>query len=266
MSIKIEKREFELVGGHVALDLVNTLDFRFRESGALELITSYDDLLAFASQAGMISEERARKLGRAVSKVEAAAVLQRARALREALARVLYSVLEHREPEVADLGQLEQQFKEAWDASQACSGRWQPCVELGWGQEGRGVSVVGAGAGCKRVCYFRCSCAVESLRQRYVPMAVYGYEQESFAAVVRYEDLRQPDEGSQVPGAAAGRGSSRGCRLVASYLWSSMEMIWPSVESSGISAYRILACMPLMSTHGSITPGRSKPSVLMSSL
>ncbi len=32
------KKAFELIGGHPALDLVNTLDWRFRESGTEDLL------------------------------------------------------------------------------------------------------------------------------------------------------------------------------------------------------------------------------------
>src|SRR5271156_3200757 len=38
---------FQLVGGHPALDFVNTLDWRFRPSWPEELINTYNDLLRF---------------------------------------------------------------------------------------------------------------------------------------------------------------------------------------------------------------------------
>ena len=55
-------KPFELVAGHVALDLVNTLDNRFCETGPDELLASYDDLLRFASQSGLLTGYQAKKL------------------------------------------------------------------------------------------------------------------------------------------------------------------------------------------------------------
>ena len=59
-SIRERKRRFELIGGHPALDLVNTLDWRFRESGPEELMTDYSDLVRFMEQAGLIGQCRRR--------------------------------------------------------------------------------------------------------------------------------------------------------------------------------------------------------------
>ena len=39
-----EERKFKLCAGDSALELVNTLDWRFRDSGTEELIESYDDV------------------------------------------------------------------------------------------------------------------------------------------------------------------------------------------------------------------------------
>jgi hypothetical protein len=38
MSHAIQNRPFELIAGHPALDLVNTLDWRFRDNGPEELL------------------------------------------------------------------------------------------------------------------------------------------------------------------------------------------------------------------------------------
>ena len=43
-----ERKPFELIAGNVALDLVNTLDWRFREEPPPEeLLRDYDDLAHF---------------------------------------------------------------------------------------------------------------------------------------------------------------------------------------------------------------------------
>ena len=85
---------FELVAGNAALDLVNTLDFRFRESGADELLNDYGALLRFAVQAGLISDARGRRLRHAAEvHGEAGQVLTEVRALREATSAVAYALL-----------------------------------------------------------------------------------------------------------------------------------------------------------------------------
>jgi hypothetical protein len=56
------KGRFELIGGHPALDLVNTLDWRFREAGSEELINNYADVIRFIEQLKLISAGDARRL------------------------------------------------------------------------------------------------------------------------------------------------------------------------------------------------------------
>ena len=58
-------KEFQLLAGNTALDLVNTLDNRLRESGPDELLLSYDDLLHFVQQSGLLTAARVRRLRRA---------------------------------------------------------------------------------------------------------------------------------------------------------------------------------------------------------
>src|ERR1700722_8725891 len=45
----------------------------------------------------------------------------------------------------------------------------------------------------------RCG-ASQRLWRPYLPLAVFRYQQESHPAMVRHEDLRQPDEGATPPG------------------------------------------------------------------
>jgi predicted RNA-binding Zn ribbon-like protein len=80
---------FELVGGRTCLDFVNTASQR-RIGPFREKLNSYQDLLAWAVQAEQLSEEEATHLTRkaAAQPAEAAAVLERGRALREAIYRV----------------------------------------------------------------------------------------------------------------------------------------------------------------------------------
>lgn len=98
----IVTKSFQLVAGHPALDLVNTLDWRFRDSGAEDLLDSYEDLLRFAEQGGVLNPRQAKVL----RKTESAAgmrALQQARDLRESTAQVIYAMLENLEPPVEGL-------------------------------------------------------------------------------------------------------------------------------------------------------------------
>ncbi len=77
---------FQLVAGHPALDLVNTLDWRFRATGAEELLKTYDDLRRFAEESKLLAPAGARKLHRS----ENEKTLLRCRELREAVADIFY--------------------------------------------------------------------------------------------------------------------------------------------------------------------------------
>jgi predicted RNA-binding Zn ribbon-like protein len=102
-----------LTGGHPALDLVNTLDWRFRPREPDELLTSYSDLVGFAEQSGLISPRRARQLKRETAENAGERVLRQARQLRELLAEMLYARVDGRKPDGAALRSLEAFFKSA---------------------------------------------------------------------------------------------------------------------------------------------------------
>jgi predicted RNA-binding Zn ribbon-like protein len=102
-------KAFELIGGHPALDLVNTLDWRFRETGPEELLKSYDDLLRFTQESGVLTLAQTRKLGHASS----ARTLTRCLELREAIAEILYAGLDGRSPSEASLKTLERSIQTA---------------------------------------------------------------------------------------------------------------------------------------------------------
>jgi predicted RNA-binding Zn ribbon-like protein len=78
-------KPFELLADHVALDFVNTLDGRFAARGPTELLTSYDRLLAFSEQAGLLNSLEARRLKRAAQESNTQQALKHAKELREAL-------------------------------------------------------------------------------------------------------------------------------------------------------------------------------------
>jgi predicted RNA-binding Zn ribbon-like protein len=107
-------KPFEMVAGDVALDLVNTLDFRFRESGAEELLENYSDLLRFMTQSGLLSDAEARRLERLEGlDVERGRVLEQVKELREAVAAVVYAWVGGEEVSIASVTALEGYFKQA---------------------------------------------------------------------------------------------------------------------------------------------------------
>jgi len=101
---------FDLSGGHPALDLVNTRDFRFREDGGIELLQSYGDLLRFMRQAALLSESEAQLLSNTGKKGRA---LRSALELREGLAATFYGALDGSLPPPAAVRTLQQQFQNA---------------------------------------------------------------------------------------------------------------------------------------------------------
>ncbi|MGQ0815472.1 MAG: CGNR zinc finger domain-containing protein [Gemmatimonadota bacterium] len=80
---------FEMIGGRTCLDFVNTGSQR-RVGPFKEKLASYEDLVAWANHAGQLSEEEAGHLRAKAAKDPqgAQAVLERGRALREAIYRV----------------------------------------------------------------------------------------------------------------------------------------------------------------------------------
>jgi predicted RNA-binding Zn ribbon-like protein len=85
--------KFQLFADHPALDFVNTLDDRFLASGTIEMLHSYDDLLAFAHQAGLLDATSIKALKTKASAAAARRVLSSALRVREALASVFYGPL-----------------------------------------------------------------------------------------------------------------------------------------------------------------------------
>ena len=94
---------FDLTGGRLSLDFANTSCHR--STRPKEQLASYADLVSFARQAGIVNPDRARRLldqsGRHPKK--AAAVLQRARELREAIYRIWVAQIRRERPAGADM-------------------------------------------------------------------------------------------------------------------------------------------------------------------
>jgi predicted RNA-binding Zn ribbon-like protein len=88
---KLDSALFQLVAGHPALDLVNTLDWRFRPSGSEELLNDYADLLRFSEQSGLMTPSEVRKcaIGDPARKKR---IWSSTKKLRECLASILYAL------------------------------------------------------------------------------------------------------------------------------------------------------------------------------
>lgn len=107
------KQPFELVGGHPALDLVNTLDWRFREGQQEDSITGYADVVRFVGQCGLMTAPEGRRLIHNIGANKGAQVAAKARELREAAARIFYSAVDGEDPPVETIRELEHYFKDA---------------------------------------------------------------------------------------------------------------------------------------------------------
>jgi predicted RNA-binding Zn ribbon-like protein len=105
---------FEMVGGRTCLDFVNTGSQR-RNGPFKEKLESYDDLLSWAVQAEQLSEQDAAALQRraATDPAGASAVLERARALREAIYRVFTKLSEGEELPSEDLKLISSEYGRA---------------------------------------------------------------------------------------------------------------------------------------------------------
>jgi predicted RNA-binding Zn ribbon-like protein len=107
------KGRFELIGGHPAIDLVNTLDWRFRDTGSEELIHHYADVVRFMEQSELISAGDARRLLRGAAENKAEKVVTAIRELREAMAEILYAAVAGKNPSGSSVRKLEACLNEA---------------------------------------------------------------------------------------------------------------------------------------------------------
>ncbi|AXC13515.1 hypothetical protein ACPOL_4240 [Acidisarcina polymorpha] len=102
------------MAGNTALDLVNTLDNRFHEGGPDELLESYDDLLRFVQQAGLLTAAQVRRLRRQTgAEAERRRALDQVKELREAVAGVAYALLDAEELPIHGIATLQEYFHRA---------------------------------------------------------------------------------------------------------------------------------------------------------
>lgn len=143
MSGTVRQTLFDLAGGHPALDLVNSLDNRFRHDGPNEVLVGYDELLRFLGESALLDPRHVRLLSESASTNGNAAenALRSVRELREAAARVLYTAaaavdvaaaLERETPPPADIKTLQHYFLEASQHRELHCGNGLPQVTWQW--------------------------------------------------------------------------------------------------------------------------------------
>lgn len=101
---------FQLVAGHCVLDLINTLDWRFRESGTEELLPSSSELLRFAEESSLLTSQQVRHIARTATVREASEALRACHDLREAAADVFYALVDDRTPPQDAIKKLDSHF------------------------------------------------------------------------------------------------------------------------------------------------------------
>ena len=101
-------RAFKLVGGRLCLDFVNTVGNWLDPARRRDYLAGYANLVAWARQAGAIAaEEAAPLLAEAARRPDAAAAtMERANALRDALHGVAAATAHRHQPDAADLAAL----------------------------------------------------------------------------------------------------------------------------------------------------------------
>jgi len=102
---KLNTAPFQLVAGHPVLDLVNTLDWRFRAAGSEEFLNRYADLLRFSEQSGLLTSLEVRKLATG-DLIRKKRILSSTKKLRECLASILYAIAAGQAPQIEDVRTL----------------------------------------------------------------------------------------------------------------------------------------------------------------
>jgi predicted RNA-binding Zn ribbon-like protein len=113
-SERMALANLRLLGGALCLDFVNSIENRTGHAPE-DFLTSYPDLVRWAQHAGLIDDATARRLITRAAADEPAALeaLHQALALRSALHHLLFAVATGRDPNPADLDQLQRVYTDA---------------------------------------------------------------------------------------------------------------------------------------------------------
>ena len=134
----------EFVGGELALDLVNTASEREDGTVGTERLHDYADLVTFARRQELVGPKRAASLlAEAAQRPDvAAAVTERARALRETIFRVFQPISEGGRPSDEDVSALNEfleeglRYRKLEPNEQCCGWSWssgeEPLAQMLW--------------------------------------------------------------------------------------------------------------------------------------
>ncbi|WP_394822490.1 CGNR zinc finger domain-containing protein [Pendulispora albinea] len=111
----MDRHVFEFLAGRVCLDFINTVSWRESETAAVERLTSYSEILAWAAAGGVLDRQAARRLrARALRHPkEAEAAHTDAVRFRDALYRTICAELEGAASDPADLAKMNARISEA---------------------------------------------------------------------------------------------------------------------------------------------------------
>src|SRR5215218_476613 len=117
-SERMALKDLRLLGGAPCLDFVNSIEHRAGHAPE-DFLTSYPDLVRWGQHAGLISDATAtRLLARAAADEPAAdEALRWALGLRSALHRLFLAIATSRDPDPADLEQLQRAYADAMSAA-----------------------------------------------------------------------------------------------------------------------------------------------------
>jgi predicted RNA-binding Zn ribbon-like protein len=103
-----------LLGGRLGLDFANTADWHASDQ-PVEFLTSYSELVAWSRHVGILTERQVQHLVKEGARrpTDAAAVLQRAIAMREAIYRIFSAVSHGHGPHAGDLAALNAELSTA---------------------------------------------------------------------------------------------------------------------------------------------------------
>ena len=128
---------FEFIGGHLALDLADTLGGR-RGGSTRELMNTYADLVTWGLEASIVTPEEAEHLLQAaqLDPVDAVAVLERARRLREAIYALAAARMRGDAAQSTDLAVLNSELAQALAHRRVTTGAAGMAWTWDWRAEG----------------------------------------------------------------------------------------------------------------------------------
>lgn len=109
----MDVKGFQLFADHPALDFVNTVDDRGSPEKRTELLASYDDLLRFSEQVGVLTNAEAKTLRKSADSVHGQKILHDAITLRETFGRICYAGAKAKSPDPTDIAILNGFIKKA---------------------------------------------------------------------------------------------------------------------------------------------------------